>query len=159
MNNSIIVYASTHHGNTRKLAERMARSIGADLADAVKEGCPDLTRYDLVGFASGIYFHSFHESLQKIARSAEFRPGQRVFLADTCGVGYKNYCGGMGRLLEKRGVQILGSFQCRGYDTYGIFGKLGGIAKGHPTEADLERAGEFAKEMRCKAEGGEENAY
>ena len=34
----------------------------------------------------------------------------------------------------------MGSFQCRGYDTYGIFGKLGGIAKGHPSQQELKKA-------------------
>lgn len=130
----------------------MAEVLGADLTDAVKGGCPDLGAYDLIGLASGVYFHSFHKSVQKLAQEADFRPGQKVFLADTCGVGYRNYSKGLQKILEQRGAAVLGSFQCRGYDTYAVFGKLGGIAKGHPNAADLERAERFAAEMRDKAE-------
>lgn len=148
---TLIVYASTHHGNTRRVAERMAACMDAGLAEAGAAGGPDPAGYDLVGLASGVYFGSFHESVRKVAESADFRPGQKVFLAGTCGVGYRDYGAGLRKALEKRGVRVLGSFQCRGYDTYGIFGRLGGIAKGHPDKRDLERAEQFAREMLEKA--------
>ena len=148
---TLIVYASTHHGNTRRVAEKMAAALGADLADAAKGPCPDPAEYVLVGLASGVYFGTFHNSIQQYARTAAFRPGQKVFLAGTCGVGYRDYGSGLRKALEQRGVRVLGGFQCRGYDTFGIFGKLGGIAKGHPDERDLERAERFAREMLEKA--------
>lgn len=148
---TLIIYASTHHGNTKKAAEAMAASIGADLADILQDGSPDISGYDLVGLASGVYFHSFHERIRQFVREADFRPGQKMFLADTCGVGYRNYSSGLKKVLEQRGATVLGSFQCRGYDTYAVFGKLGGIAKGHPSAADLERAARFAADMRDKA--------
>lgn len=152
---TLMIYASTHHGNTKQVAERIAARLDADLYDAGKDALPAPSGYDLVGLASGIYFHSFQESVQKYARTASFRPGQKVFLVDTCGVGYRDYTSGMRKLLEQRGVQVIGKFQCRGYDTYGVFGKLGGIAKGHPSAADLDHAGQFAQEMLTLA-GGQE---
>ena len=148
---TLIVYASTHHGNTEKVARAMAAAIGADLTDILKDGSPDAGGYDLVGLASGVYFHSFHKRVQEFAQGAAFRPGQKVFLASTCGVGYRDYGKGLGKALARQGVRVLGSFQCRGYDTYAIFGKLGGIAKGHPDGKDLARAEQFAREMRDKA--------
>ena len=36
-------------------------------------------------------------------------------------------------------------FSCRGYDTYGFFEKIGGIAKNHPNEKDFKKAREFIK--------------
>ena len=148
---TLIIYASTHHGSAKKIAAAMAKSVGADLADAVQGGIPNIGTYDLIGLVSGIYFHSFHESIQKIVREGAFRPGQKVFLADTCGVAYRDYTKGLGKQLEQRGLAVLGSFQCRGYDTYGVFGKLGGIAKGHPDANDLERAEQFVRQMLDKA--------
>ena len=32
------------------------------------------------------------------------------------------------------------NFQCRGFDTFGPFEKIGGVAKGHPNEKDLSEA-------------------
>lgn len=146
-----IVYASTHHGNTQKVAEAMAASIDAGLVDAVREGVPEVGDCGLVGLASGVYFGRFHESIQRAVREADFRPGQKVFLVDTCGAGYRDYSKPLRKELEQRGVTVVGSFQCRGYDTYSVFGKLGGIAKGHPNAKDLEAAALFARQMLDKA--------
>ena len=51
-----IVYASVHHGNTEKLVKRIAEECQVDLIDAVKQPDADLSSYDMIGFASGIYF-------------------------------------------------------------------------------------------------------
>ena len=144
---TIILYASTHHGNTRKIVERMAKQMGAKTVDVVKEGIPDISPYKLIGLASGVYFGGFHETLVKFAQEAEFTPEQRVFLADTCGIGWKDYTGNIRRLLESRGVTCQGRFQCRGYDTYGPWKLIGGIARKHPDETDLRKAELFAKRM------------
>ena len=55
-----IVYASVHHGNTEKLVKRIAEECQMDLIDAVKQPDADLSSYDMIGFASGIYFSKFH---------------------------------------------------------------------------------------------------
>lgn len=140
---TIIIYASVHHGNTKKLAETMAECISADIADITEN--PDISGYDMVGFASGIYFHSFHEKIKKYISNAYFKTGQKVFLADTCGIGYRDYSKDVKKVLAAKGVECVGSFQCRGYDTFGIFGKIGGIAKKHPNDNDLKNACEFVK--------------
>lgn len=54
-----IVYASVHHGNTEKLVKGIAEECQVDLIDAVKQPDADLNSYDMIGFASGIYFQSF----------------------------------------------------------------------------------------------------
>ena len=57
------VYASVHHGNTEKLVKRIAEECQVDLIDAVKQPDADLSSYDMIGFASGIYFSKFHQSI------------------------------------------------------------------------------------------------
>ena len=144
---AIILYVSTHHGNTKRLAECMADSIGADLADLTKEDALDTSGYDVIGLASGIYHQSFHDALKAYVNDTDFAPHQRVFLADTCGTSYRDYTRGMRKLLMEKGVCWAGSFQCPGYDTFGIFGKIGGISKGRPSEKDLQRARDFVRRI------------
>ena len=49
MKRTLILYASTHHGNTRRLAEAMAEAAGAELCDLLHDPLPDLSGYDLIG--------------------------------------------------------------------------------------------------------------
>ena len=60
MKRTLILYASTHHGNTRRLAEAMAETAGAELCDLLHDPLPDLSGYDLIGMASGIYYGKLH---------------------------------------------------------------------------------------------------
>lgn len=144
---TIIIYASVHHGNTKKLVKSMAEAMTADLVDITKTKEPDISGYDLIGFASGIYFNSFHEEIRNFIGRSSFVEHQKVFLADTCGVAYRDYTAGVRKILEEKGAVCAGSFQCRGYDTYGIFGKLGGIARSHPNARDFKRAQKFCKDI------------
>ena len=51
-----IVYASVHHGNTRKLAESLSAELSADLFTVNEAENVNLGQYQLVGMGSGIYF-------------------------------------------------------------------------------------------------------
>lgn len=125
----------------------MAGSISADLIDITQNRHPDISSYDMIGFASGVYFHSMHKSIQEFVRSAPFREHQKVFLVDTCGVTYIDYTKSVKKILKERKIACVGSFQCRGFDTFGIFGKFGGIAKGHPNGADMAKAENFIRSI------------
>ncbi len=142
-----ICYYSRHHGNTRKVAEAMALEGGADLIDVTTRQTVRLEEYDCVGFASGIYGFEFHRAVTAFAR--QYLPeGKPVFFVCTYGAlrgaGAKELEG----LARERGCPVLGTFGCKGYDTFGPFRLVGGIAKGHPDEQDLKNAREFFREMR-----------
>ncbi len=145
---TIILYASTHHGNTKKVVERMAKILGAPMVDILREEVPELSKYRLIGLASGVYFGDLHKELVKFAEETAFAPEQKVFLADTCGIGWKDYTYKLRISLEGKGVVCAGRFQCRGYDTYGPWKLIGGIARKHPDETDLRKAEIFARRMK-----------
>lgn len=155
---SLILYASPHHGNTKKVAERMAKKIGARLVDVTQEELPVLAGYRLIGLASGAYFGTLHKEIVRFAREAVFAPEQRVFLVGTCGVGYKDYTYKVRLLLEERGVVCLGRFQCPGYDTYGPWKYLGGIRRGRPNAHDLQIAEQFIQQLLEAEKQGEKMA-
>ena len=58
-----IIYYSRHHGNTKKLLDEIARKFDVTLIDAAETDNADLTEYDVIGFASGIYYSKFHKSV------------------------------------------------------------------------------------------------
>lgn len=52
------------------------------------------------------------------------------------------------KCLEAKGFEVTGSFSCRGFDTVGPFGFIGGINRGRPDDRDLGRAAAFAARLR-----------
>ena len=69
---TLLVFASTHHGNTKKVVERMAQVLSADMADITRNSTPDLSGYDLVGLASGVYFNTLHKDIVRLAEQGRF---------------------------------------------------------------------------------------
>jgi menaquinone-dependent protoporphyrinogen IX oxidase len=58
-----IIYHSSHHSNTKKVLDAIAEGRDVTLIDADSDALPSLIHYDLVGFASGIYYCQFHKSV------------------------------------------------------------------------------------------------
>lgn len=142
-----ILYVSIHHGNTKKVAEAMAEELSADLFDLNKTDNINLSSYDCIGLASGCFFQKMHEKIRRFVHETDFLPGQKVFLICTAGLLYRDYTKEIRAELLRKGVEVSGSFQCRGFDTYGFLEKIGGIAKGHPNNKDLQKARAFAKNL------------
>lgn len=145
---TIIIYESTHHGNTKKLVEAIAaehkiEAVSIENADAI-----DLSGYDMVGLAAGIAYGKFYKRMENFA--AQIPADTRVFLLYTCGNPSDGYVKNITKTLEAGGAKVLGSYGCKGYDTYGPFKLVGGIAKGHPTEEEIRGAVAFYHEMSGK---------
>lgn len=137
-----ICYYSRHHGNTRKVLEAMAQGNGVDLIDVTSRMAVHLEDYDCIGFASGIYYSKFQETVLDFAR--QYLPqGKDVFFVYTCGSMRKGYTRAIAEAVAEKGANILGEYGCRGFDTYGPFKLIGGIAKGHPNADELQKAREF----------------
>lgn len=62
-----IIYHSSHHGNTKKLLDAIAKAHDVTLINATEDLTADLSGYGMVGFASGIYYGKFHKSVLKAA--------------------------------------------------------------------------------------------
>lgn len=139
-----IIFASVHHGNTRKVVEQIAQNNDVDLIDATQVKEKDLSEYDRIGFASGIYYGKFHQSVLNFA-SVNLPEYKEVFLICTHGgsVAYQS----IETIIKDKHCNVIGKFSCKGYDTFGPFKLVGGIAKGHPNEKDLAAAMEFYQSL------------
>ena len=141
-----IIYYSRHHGNTKKLLDALAAQGEVDLFDVTGDREPDLLPYDLIGFASGIYYSSFHDSVLQFA-GRNLPCGKAVFLIYTYGVKRNNYTNAISQVARAKDSRIVGEYGCRGFDTYGPLSRIGGIAKGRPNDRDIARAVRFFEEL------------
>jgi flavodoxin len=138
---TLIVYASSHRMNTRRVARAMGEATGATLMTAAEAGPADLDAYDLVGLGSGIYGGRHHPDLLALADG--LAPGARdVFLFSTAA----GLCAGHHRplreALETKGCRVRGEFQCLGeYRFLRVIVRN----RGHPDDAEIADARRFAR--------------
>ena len=145
-----IVYASVHHKNTEKVVKAIAeKHPEIELIDATKTILKDLASYDLIGFASGIFYGKFHKSLLSfITENLPLR--KRVFVMYTCGSDRsETYLKDIKDLIKSKECTLTAAYSCLAYDTFGPFKLIGGLNKGHPNEADLQKAVDFYESL-CK---------
>ncbi len=147
---TVIIYYSKHHGNTKKLLDAICEREDVELIDASAAEDDDIHDYDLIGFASGIYFGKFHKSVIKFAER-NLPEDKKVFFIYTCGSKKKSYTKLIRQAAEKKNANILGTYGCRGYDTFGPFKLVGGLAVGHPNRAETAGASAFYRKVKEKA--------
>ena len=143
---SVIIYASTHHGNTKKVIEAIAKECNIEVVDATRVHEKDLREYDLIGFASGIFYSKFAAPVLNFAR-VNLPRNKDVFFIATAGNPMKRYFDSITEITGEKECRERGRFQCKGFDTYGPFKLVGGIQKGHPDETELQEAIEFFKRI------------
>lgn len=141
-----VVYYSRHHGNTKKLLDAIAEKYEVTLIDINSDSAPDLSGYDRIGFASGIYYSKFHKSLLKFA-GEKLPENKNVFFIFTYGAEKAGYTKAIAVAVQKRNAKILGEYGCFGFNTFGPFKLIGGMAKGHPDRTEIAEAVRFYESL------------
>lgn len=144
-----LVVASKHHGNTLKIAEAMAEELDAVILPIEIARREPLETYDLVGFGSGIYYARHDPELLKLAEELSGVP-KRAFLFSTAGntLLFRFYHSALRKRLGLQDCEIVGEFNCPGWDTFGPFAWMGGLHKHRPNPKDIEAARNFARGLR-----------
>ena len=79
-----IVYTSVHHKNTEKLVKAIAAKYpDVDLIDAATTVLKSLSAYDMVGFASGIFYGKLHKTLLNFIND-NLPAHKKTFVIYTC---------------------------------------------------------------------------
>ncbi len=147
MGKTAIVYYSQHHGNTKKVLDAIAGyDNDVTLIDVTEKHEVDLTGYDRIGFASGIYFGKFAEQLHNFLK-VNLPTGKDVFFIATAGNPISHNFNSIVAATKEKHCNEIGRYQCAGFDTFGPFKLVGGLQKGHPTEEELQAAVEFYKNL------------
>ena len=142
--NTLIIYNSTHHGNTEKIAQILANALKAKLLNCSEINAEIFAGYDLIGIGSGIYFGKHHKTILELIDSLPIMK-KKAFIYSTRG-GTPTWLNHrtLKKKLVKKGFEIIGEFSCRGYDTVGPLKYIGGINKRRPNKDDFKKAENFA---------------
>ena len=141
--NTAIVYYSQHHGNTKKLLDAIKTADpSVELIDVTDTAITDLSAFDRIGLASGIYFSAFARQIMAFADD-HLPENKDVFFLYTHGAPVGGFLKGIREITEKKKCRELGAYHCLGFDTFGPFRLVGGIAIGHPTEDEIAGAVRF----------------
>ncbi len=132
---SVIITASVHHGNTKKLVDAIAEKHEIDVIDATQVSSADLSEYDFIGFASGVYGFNLHKSIIEFGAN-NLPTNKKIFLISTSAMN-KDFSQSFMDAIADKNPTVVGKFSCTGYNTFGPFKLVGGTGKGHPNQKDL----------------------
>ncbi len=124
-------------GNTRKLADAIARELGVKAAD-IKTASIDPAA-DIIFLGSGCYGSKPGEEMMKFIEKNDFS-GRKVAVFGTSGGNAGMEVELMDAALKHKGAAVLGSYHCKG-KAFLLF------STGHPNQEDLDGARKFAREM------------
>ena len=142
-----IIYYSKHHENTKKLLDAIAvKHPEVDLFDVTESPTINLSEYDRIGFASGIYYSKFQKTLLQFAKD-NMPENKQTFFIYTYGAEKKGYTTAISEAVQTHNAIILGEYGCFGFNTFGPFKLFGGMAKGHPTAEEINNAVKFYEEL------------
>jgi flavodoxin len=135
----------------------MAKVLDAQVKTPQQTNPEELQQFDLVGFGSGIYAEKHHESLLELADKLPQVTDKKAFIFSTSFVGVDSLVFGritskfhtaLREKLQSKGYTVVDEFNCRGFNTNGIYGRFGGMNKGRPNVEDLKNAKEFAGKLK-----------
>lgn len=141
----LIVYASIHHGNTKKVVDALTEKYTFETVDATKVKNMDLSQYDVIGFASGVYAFNLHQSIIEFA-STNLPSDKKVFIISTSAMN-KDFSGSLVKIIDEKKCKLIGKYSCFGYNTFGPFKLVGGTSKGHPDQKDIDAAIQFYADL------------
>ena len=126
---TIILYASRHHGNTKKLVDAIVEAHPEidtlDVKALGKNEYPNLHEYHLIGVATGIYYSEIDKDMARVLTNV-LQPQDKVFGLMTYGGKNKWYGKDIDGICRMRQAIFMGVYGCPGFDTWGPFKLAGG---------------------------------
>ncbi len=162
---SLLVLFSYHHKNTEKIANVFAKVLDTQIKTPQQVNPEELQEYSLIGFGSGIYGGSHHESLLDLADTLPQVSNKKAFIFSTCGVPafavnrelFEKNHSSLREKLQSRGYTVIGEFSCAALNTNSFLKLFGGLNKGRPDAKDFKHAEEFARNLKRRTSGKSDN--
>jgi len=137
--NIVLIYFS-RGGNTRKVADAIAKELEISPIDVKKEQ-PEVSSADLLVVGSGTYGGKPGKEMVAYLQNLKPVTGKKAACFASCAGDASKTLAAMKEILNSKGYSILDCFSC--------FGKFAGLSKrGHPSEEELNQAREFARKLK-----------
>lgn len=149
---TLVVYNSIYYGNTEKIAQVIAKDLEANLIKPQQVEPNNLDKFDIIGFGSGIYYNMHDRHLLDIIKKIPTANKKKAFIFSTNRNGTNDDHKILRELLKAKGFTIIGEFCCKGFEEWKavkFFGRKG-INEGKPDKDDLQRASNFALDLKQK---------
>jgi flavodoxin len=141
----LIVFQS-RTDNTRRVAEAIAKPLGAELVTIDQLKNHQLRGRALIGLGSGVYWLRLERRIVELA--ARIPAGARVFIFSTSSwqgeALTRFFQSELVKQLKERDIELIGRWHCPGQDKQPLFRWLN-LSRGRPDTDDLRRAREFAR--------------
>jgi flavodoxin len=130
----VAVRYHSRSGNTKKIAEAIAKAAGAEAADC---GSPVAEAVDLLFLGGSVYGGKVDETLKEFITGLDPAKIKAAAVFGTAAL-TKEPDRKAEKLLKERGIPVLGrAFRCRGSFLF--------MNRGRPNGEDLKKASEFAR--------------
>lgn len=80
---TLIIYKSVFHGNTKKIAIAMSEVLNAKLLDVEDAEMKMIEEYDVVGFGSGIYYDKPQKKIMEYIEGLDNVNNKKAFVFST----------------------------------------------------------------------------
>ena len=144
---TVTCYYSRHHGNIRKILEAMAQEGDVELLDITTRQAVRLEHYDCAGFASGVYFGKFHDSVLSFARQ-HLPTDKPVFFVCTYGAGWAAAPGSWRPWRRSAAARCWGPSAAMATTPLAPSNWWAASPRGRSNEADPEQAHSFYQEIQ-----------
>jgi flavodoxin len=158
---ALVIAVSAEGGSTTKIANALSEILDARIVSPRHVKADELRSYGLIGFGSGIFDQKHHASLLELVDRLPVLPGKKAFIFSTSGIARQVALNGkiddphtpLREKLRSKGFEIVGEFNCAGFNDNSFLKLFGGLNRGKPDEEDLKRAKAFAAALKESALG------
>ncbi|HNW04990.1 MAG TPA: hypothetical protein PLP20_02660 [Oscillospiraceae bacterium] len=134
-----LLYA-TRTQHSRKLAGAIGERLGLTPQNLLRDPAPESA--DLLFVVGGIYGGESMPALLDYLKKLDAAKVRRAALVTSCGGGTQGQASAR-RILEGKGIEVLGEFICKGSFLF--------FSLPHPSREDLDRAANFAEKIAAAA--------
>ena len=144
----IVFYYSYSSMSTEKLVKGIQTSFpNMEILLLLSEEKNDVSSYDYVGFASGIYAWDFGKPIYEKLEKLQGLEGKKCFSLCTSTAGSEKYTLYPKDAIEKKGGKFIGGWGCLGKAVFFPLNMFGGVNKVKPDEEDFKKGTEFLKKL------------
>ena len=144
----IIFYYSYSTMSTEKLVKGIQAAFSnIEILLLPNEEKNDVTSYDYIGFASGIYTWDFGKPVFEKIEKLTGLEGKKCFSLCTSGSASEKYPLYPKEAIEKKGGKFIGGWGCQGKSNFFPLNLFGGLHVGKPDENDIKNGVEFVKKL------------